>query len=201
MSAFVVEVSDSAVQSALEKLAAKVTNPKPILQALGEDLMERTKLRFATSTGPDGQRWQPNARATLEAYIGRRGGFGKKGINKKGQALAISKKPLIGHSRSLSTQFHVRADATSVTVGNSMIYASTHQFGARVGEFGRYYQLFRLKYDKDDFRRHAGSKKGHPIPWGNIPARPFLPVRSDGTLYPAERSAIIDALNAWLEEN
>lgn len=173
MSAFVVEVSDSAVQSALEKLAAKVTNPKPILQALGEDLMERTKLRFASSTGPDGQRWQPNARATIEAYIGRRGGFGKKGINKKGQALAISKKPLIGHSRSLSTQFHVRADSTSVTVGNSMIYAAIQQFGGQAG-------------------------RGRKV---RIPARPFLPVRSDGTLYPAERSAIIDALNAWLEEN
>ncbi len=40
-------------------------------------------------------------------------------------------------------------------VGSPMIYAGTHQFGAPKGSFGT-------------------TSKGRPIPWGDIPARPFL---------------------------
>ncbi len=70
---------------------------RPILQSIGEDLMERTKERFGTSTGPDGQRWQGNALATIQALLHRQSGAyakfsqlktGKEGVtrvgNKKG---------------------------------------------------------------------------------------------------------------------
>lgn len=40
-------------------------------------------------------------------------------------------------------------------VGSGAIYAAVHQFGAKKGEFGN-------------------MKSGRPIPWGDIPARPFL---------------------------
>lgn len=40
-------------------------------------------------------------------------------------------------------------------VGSNKVYAPTHQFGAEKGEFGT-------------------SSRGRPIPWGDIPARPFL---------------------------
>ena len=43
-----------------------------------------------------------------------------------------------------------------VEIGTKVRYAGTHQFGARQGQYGR-------------------TKRGGPIPWGNIPARPFLP--------------------------
>ena len=42
-------------------------------------------------------------------------------------------------------------------VGSTRIYAGAHQFGARRGACGT-------------------NKKGAPIPWGDIPARPFLGV-------------------------
>ena len=47
------------------------------------------------------------------------------------------------------------ADSDSVTVGTPSIYGGVHQFGAEKGAFGR-------------------TSKGGPIPWGDIPARPFL---------------------------
>ncbi len=40
-------------------------------------------------------------------------------------------------------------------IGSPSIYAGTHQFGAAKGAFG-------------------STSKGAPIPWGDIPARPFL---------------------------
>ena len=39
--------------------------------------------------------------------------------------------------------------------------------------------------------------RGHKV---TIPARPFLPVRLDGTLYPQEQALVLDALNAFLAE-
>lgn len=42
-----------------------------------------------------------------------------------------------------------------VAVGSNLAYAAVQQFGAKRGAFGR-------------------TKRNAPIPWGNIPARPFL---------------------------
>jgi len=169
---FVAEVKDSGVQAELEALAKRTSYMQPVLNAVGEDIMARAKERFASGIGPDGQKWAPNARSTLEAFIEKRGGFGEKGINVKGQALAMSKRPLIGHARSLSSQFHVNATNDSVTVSNTMIYAAMQQFG--------------------------GSKSEFPNLWGDIPARPFLPVKQNGELYPDDQAKIIDTLNSYL---
>lgn len=170
MSVITIEVRDNGVHEALNALAERTANMKPILQKIGEDIKERTKLRFSTSTGPDGQRWAPNARSTIEAFIAKRRGFGKRGINKKGQALAMSKKPLIGESRDLSREFHVHADQVSVTIGNTMRYSAIQQFGGLAG-------------------------KGRKV---KIPARPFLPIRESGELYPQDRSLILEDINRYL---
>ena len=170
MTAVTVTVDDTEVRAALAALAQRAGNPRPFLLAIGEDIMERAKRRFETSTDPAGRRWQPNARATIEAFVAGRGGFGKRGINKKGQGLAMGKKPLIGETRSLSRQFHVAASGSAVTVGNSMAYAAIHQFGGKAG-------------------------RGRKV---TIPARPFLPVTASGALYPAEKTRILDALNEFL---
>lgn len=170
---FTISVSDQAVQAALTRLQQAVSQPRPVLQAIGEDIMERAKERFATSTGPDGARWAANSQTTLMRYIESRGGFGKKGINKKGQQLAMGKKPLIGPSGDLRRQFHVQADDAGVTVGNSMVYAAMQQFG--------------------------GSKAQFPRLWGDIPARPFLPVTASGQLYPDEQAKIVATLTRYIE--
>ena len=47
-----------------------------------------------------------------------------------------------------------------MVVGSPSIYAGTHQFGAEKGAFG-------------------ATSRGDPIPWGNIPARPFLGLSGD----------------------
>lgn len=78
-------------------------------------------------------------------------------------------KPLIGETRELSRGIAYRAGRDTVEVGSSRIYAATQQFGAKAGAFGK-------------------SKRGHKIPWGDIPARPFLGVSA------ADRSALLDAL-------
>ncbi len=55
----------------------------------------------------------------------------------------------------LSGQIAFQASATDVLVGSGRIYAGTFQFGAEKGAFGT-------------------TGAGSPIPWGDIPARPFV---------------------------
>ena len=61
----------------------------------------------------------------------------------------------------------------SVEVGSNRIYAAVQQFGQPKGASGT-------------------TKRGGPIPWGDIPARPFLGVSAD------DREAIADILSDYL---
>lgn len=67
----------------------------------------------------------------------------------------VDVRPLFGPSGMLSSQIFHEARAQEVEVGSNLVYAAVQQFGAGKGQFGT-------------------MSNGSPIPWGNIPARPFL---------------------------
>jgi phage virion morphogenesis protein len=48
-----------------------------------------------------------------------------------------------------------------VQIGTNELYGRTHQFGATQGQYGK-------------------TRRNSPIPWGNVPARPFLPTEGGG---------------------
>jgi phage virion morphogenesis protein len=50
---------------------------------------------------------------------------------------------------------------TQVEIGTNEKYGKTHQFGASQGQYGR-------------------TRRNTPIPWGNVPARPFMPTEAGG---------------------
>jgi phage virion morphogenesis protein len=52
------------------------------------------------------------------------------------------------------------AEPERIIIGSNMVYAPIHQFGAKKGEFGT-------------------TKHGRPIPFGDIPARPFLGINDN----------------------
>jgi len=52
-----ITVDDKAVQAALQQLLARSSDLTRPMADIGEHLTETTKRRFATSTGPDGERW------------------------------------------------------------------------------------------------------------------------------------------------
>jgi len=88
-------------------------------------------------------------------------------------------RPLIGESKRLSSEIHYVADAAGVQVGSSLIYAATQQFGADKGAFGSF-SVVRTRQEV-------------PIPWGDIPARPFLGISED------DRAAILDIVQEHLQ--
>lgn len=97
-------------------------------------------------------------------------------LNKYGARTSnrIDVRPLFGPSGALSSQIFYEVTPDSVSWGSPMIYAATQQFGAAQGAFGR-------------------TARNGPIPWGNIPARPFLGISAE------DETNILDALAEWIE--
>lgn len=179
MSAFTITVDDKPVQAALQALASRVHNMQPVLKGLGDRIVERTKDRFRTSTAPDGTTWKPNSAATLsmlsDRLAGSKSNRKKDGsLNAKGARALAGKKPLIAGG-TLQEQIVASATASLLTVGTNSAtsaYAAIQQFGGKAG-------------------------RGHSV---TIPARPYLPIRQDGTLYPQESELILHDINTYLME-
>lgn len=176
-----IEADDTHVAAVLRELTARLDDLTPVMQTIGEALAQSTMARFQSSVGPDGTPWQRNTEATYVRYLNQLNGVTlEKGqnagrLNAKGVRAAMGKKPLIGLTKRLSTEIHPEPTSTGVAIGSSLVYAAVQQFGATMGEFGRYSQVARWsKYGEKDFRKYAGTVQGFPIPWGDIPARPYI---------------------------
>jgi phage gpG-like protein len=184
---FTIKVQEASILSAFNRLLDAGQHLTPVMKAIGEDVVARTKTRFDTGTDPAGNRWQPNARATIEAYIRAKNGINTKNgkpnksgkvpdyqvkgkISYKGAGIAMNKRPLHGLGGDLARQFDSRADDNSVKVVSTMAYAGIQQFGGAAG-------------------------KGRRV---IIPSRPFLPITLSGNLYPDEQAQILATLSEHL---
>ncbi|MFW2176652.1 MULTISPECIES: phage virion morphogenesis protein [unclassified Moraxella] len=67
----------------------------------------------------------------------------------------------------------------TATVGTNLKYAPTHQFGATQGQYGY-------------------TKRNSPIPWGDIPARPFIPMDKNGDISYDGFLAVREVVNNYL---
>jgi len=179
MTSFTITVQDQEVQDKLKELSARVKNMRPVLQTIGEGIVERTKRRFETSTDPAGVKWEsyaPLSKVTLRLLTGRLSGQKSKvkkdgSLNASGQRAFANKKPLIS-AGALRRQFTIGVANGTLTVSNTMQYAAIQQFGGKAG-------------------------KNRKV---TIPARPFLPIHQNGTLYPADQSEILKTLNEYLKD-
>lgn len=164
-----IQVNDRQVLDTLNQLVSRAQNLRPAFAEIGEDLVDSTKRRFATATGPDGTPWAPNSAVTVDRYLGIFKSSHKKDgtLSKAGQARSAAKKPLTGETRALQTTINYRLQgAAGVSIGSPMVYAAMQQFG--------------------------GTKSQFPHLWGDIPARPFLGVS------PADKTNILDILASYL---
>lgn len=175
-----IKYDDKALLDKLNRVSELTNNLRPALQDIGEQLIISTKARFRNSVAPDGSKWAPNAESTLLAMLRKRGGLSKKRsgskpmATKKGLAMKAQKKPLIGESKRLGNEIFHEVSGNTLRIGSALEYAAVQQFGAKKGEFGK-------------------DKRSHPLPWGDIPARPFLGISEQ------DRRDIIDILEEHLE--
>ncbi len=170
-----IEYDDREVVDALRRLQEATGDLAPALRHIGEMLVDSTKRRFRDGSAPDGTPWATNAESTLLGHLARfRGSYTKSGrLSAKGAGRVMGKRPLIGETRSLSITIGYVVSGHTLEVGSPMEYAGTQQFGAARGAYGK-------------------DRHGRPIPWGDIPARPFL------GLSDADRAELMEILREHL---
>lgn len=189
-----VEVLDAPVQALLARLAQRLGRLQPVLDDIAEDVVQRAKARFGTSAGPDGAPWKPKKQPD-------------------------GRPPLVGASGNLRRQIvRQAAGPDAVQIAATMAYSAIHQFGGRIARAAGSVTVRHRTTAKGELLRSqimggrglvfakAGHKralarsfatKAHAIV---IPARPYLPVTRDGTLYPVEQRLIVETLQRWLEQ-
>jgi phage gpG-like protein len=186
-----IQIHDQAVQSALAALAQRVRDPTPLLEELGEDLVARTMARFDSGSGPDGQRWRE-------------------------KKVKDGRPTLAGRTGLLRQQIVSSAVGSTMTVKATMEYSASHQFGGTIqrkagtvtvrhrtnakGELLRSAIMGGrgLVFAKASHKRALERSFDHGAYAIHIPARPYLPVRADGSLYADELRHVLAAVNAWL---
>lgn len=130
-----------AVRARIRAAGDAFENPHPVLARIGEYLVGTTKERFRTERDPSGAPWAP-----LSEAMRRR--------KRKNRDRILTLEGYLG------SQISWRASRDELLVGSDRVYAGTHQFGAKKGQYGK-------------------TSRGSPIPWGDIPARPLLGLSDD----------------------
>lgn len=110
-----VEFDDTKIKKALQDLQSATGDLSPAFREISEVLIESTKQRFVSSTGPDGQNWQDNSQVTIE----------RKGRNK----------PLVDSNTLMDEINYQIIGNNTLEIGSSMKYAAMQQFGGTKDEF------------------------------------------------------------------
>jgi len=147
-----VEINDDAVASALARLSTDLGDLSKPMERIGAYLAKTSRDRIDSGISPDGTPFAPRSQTTLNRYAKENKSF---------------KGPLHQSGGMRQGIFH-QYGPSSVEVGSNAIQAAVMQFGAAQGAFGAF--IGKDKLGRDHF---------HSIPWGNIPARPFLGISDD----------------------
>lgn len=159
-----VEINDAEVDAAFAEIEKRLTDMRPVFEVLGDLLKDSTEERFDEGVSPDGIPWAPKSQTTIDAYAAR--------------GLTVSSKPLHGpnlDTLTLRKSFFHEATSDALTLGTNKVQAAAMHFGMAKGAAGQ-------------------TSRGGSIPWGNIPARPFVGISSE------DRGAIVATVEEWLEE-
>ncbi|WP_051202729.1 phage virion morphogenesis protein [Desulfovibrio aminophilus] len=143
--------TDDEVQAELTGVAGRMADLTPAMRATGELLRTSVIRNFEVGGRP--QRWAPLKPSTLAR---RRSSGG----------------PLVvrGMGGGLMGSITAQASAASAIVGTNKVHAAVHQFGAAKGQFGSVTSITPGKY---------GRTRTMTVPWGTIPARPFMVVQEE----------------------
>jgi len=124
------------IDTALSQLAKSTQDLHDPLDQIGDAIAQNIALLFNAHESPDGLPWEGLSDVTLQK-------------RRKGPRPGNSQ--ILEDSGLLKNSFTHNVSGNSVEIGTNVEYASTHQFGAKKGQYAK------------------------NTPWGDIPARPFLP--------------------------
>lgn len=149
-----IEANPAPIVAALQKLSKSYGNMAPVMEVIGQALVNSTEARFQDSKGPDNQAWKPLSEVTLSRR--RKEGKGAKPLWDTGVLM-----------NSITRNF----GKDWVEVGTPEPYGAMQHYGAKKGAF----------------------RKWPPIPWGDVPGRPFLGINQQ------DEEDIMDILQRYLD--
>lgn len=153
-----INITTDEISTGLARLAAGLSNMSPVMAEISDYMYDATKNRFNTGIGPDGASWAARSPVTLAAYARRGEKYGAVPLTKMG---------------TMKRQIHKGYGADFAEVGSGAVQAAVMQFGAAQGEFGA--RIGRTQ-KTDKVKSHDFFTL---LPWGNIPARPFLGISAE----------------------
>lgn len=161
-----ITIKDKGIQDLLKKLQKRMRSLKPVMGLIGEIVQESVEHNFEVGGRP---RWKQLSKTTRD----RRAKQGQW----PGQILVVH-----GKAGGLMGAINYRPAKDRVTIGAKKAHAALHQFGAKKGAFGtvqaKVKEHVRRRLDGGKTTVKAHTRKMH-IPWGDIPARPFMMVQDE----------------------
>lgn len=168
------EINDEHVRAAFASLQAALTDMSEPMDEIGHAMVLSTKTRMLAGISPDGTPFAPRSAVTLARYAAE----GKK----------YGPHPLWLTGTMSQSRIAHNAGPDHVNWGSSAIQAAVMQLGAEQGEFGA-----AIGRTKPSEKRAKSQDYFTPLPWGRIPARPFLGLSDQ------DRTDITDIIAEWLE--
>lgn len=162
-----VEFDDAAVQRAFQRLASGMDDMSRPMNEIGGALVVSAKDRITEGVSPDGTPFAPRSATTIAAYEKRKQSYGG----------------VLRMSGDMQSDLFHQYGPTSVEYGSNAIQSAVMQFGAAQGQFGAH--IGKDKLGRDHF---------HSIPWGNIPARPFIGLSAE------DSDMILETLEDWIAD-
>lgn len=166
-----IQVNDAEITALLTKAVARLADTSPMMVEIADTLLASTKARFASQKGPDGSAWEPRSPVTLKRYKDQ--GFKFGGI--------------LHLSGQLRQNIFSQSGPDFAEIASPERYAAVMQFGAEQGQFGA-----RMGRTKPSQKRPKSQDYFFPLPWGNIPARPFLGLSDE------DRVNVVDIITEWV---
>lgn len=155
-------------------VAERLRDLTPIARVIAADVKAAIDRRFQTATGPTGAAWAQHS-PTTDRMRGVGGGFIGPQTEHRASRRRRGAGQLLLDTGRLRQSIAVETTRTGIVVGTNVAYARAQQFG-----------------------NPRNRVFGGPI--GPIPARPFLPIGTDGVSFspPAELERIKERVQRWL---
>lgn len=170
---FTIEIKDAEVERALTGLQALLSDLSEVMNEIGQALLYSTQQRMLVGQSPDGSPFAPRSASTLKAYERRK--------QKPGPY------PL-WLTQTMRQQINFQSGADFASIGSNALQARVMQFGAKQGQFGA-----RMGRTKKKDGGPASRDYFYHLPWGDIPARPFLGLSA------TDRNNILDIVREAFE--
>jgi phage gpG-like protein len=153
-----ISVNADGLQDAIQEMQAlqkRTINLRPAWEKAGQYMVRQTiRERFDKQRSPQGHFWKKRSKATQAHYL-----------RKYGPRFTANKiLQFTGELRRIT----YTATNNGMSFGTNKPYGRTHQYGAKKGQFGTVTKTYVSKKTGKQYTRTWS------IPWGDIPARPFL---------------------------